>query len=177
MFKKLVIASIFLSLAVVGLSKQHAFKSDPAIQTVTTKHYVVKLEPLYAEGHKYYNRFRYTFTNKTNKDLIIDWSKSYYLKNGKRYGRFGWEGLTFEELKGIKEEPNITIAAGQTDTAEIFPIKLIGWREEGVRKKATTPEAGFTLGVIPAGETGLSIAVLLDGNILRKRVLVTIAHE
>jgi hypothetical protein len=177
MFKKLIMVSIFLSLAVIGFSSQHAFKSDPAIQTVNTKHYMVKLEPLYAKGHKYYNRFRYTFTNKTNRELIIDWSKSYYLQESKRYGQFGWEGLTFEELKGIQEDPNITVAAGQTDTAEIFPTKLIGWREEGVRKKATSPEAGFTLGVIPAGESGLSIAVVMDGKVLRKRVLVTIRHE
>ena len=43
--------------------------------------------------------------------------------------------------------------------------------------KATTPEAGFTLGVIQPGETGISIAVLKDGKMLRKRVLVTITQE
>ena len=43
--------------------------------------------------------------------------------------------------------------------------------------KAATPEAGFTYGVIPAGENGMSIAVLKDGEVLRKRVLVTITQE
>ena len=177
MFKKLIWLSIFLSLAAIGFTKQHAFQSSPAMQTVDTRHYTLKLEPLYAEGYKYYNRFRFTFTNKTDRDLIIDWSRSYYLQNDKRYGQFGWEGLTFEELKGLKEEPDIAIAAGKTETSEIFPAKLIGWREEGVRKKADTPEEGFTLGVLPAGNNGLSIAVVLDGKVLRKKVLVTISHE
>jgi hypothetical protein len=54
---------------------------------------------------------------------------------------------------------------------------LIGWKEEGVLMKATTPEAGFTNGVIPAGENGMSIAVIQDGKVLRKSVLVTIAQE
>ena len=177
MFKKIFCVSILLSLAVAGFSKQHAYKSDPAIQTVNTKHYIVKLEPLYAEGHKYFNRFRFTFTNKTSGELIIDWSESYFLQRGKRYGLFGWEGLTFEELRDLKENPDLTVAAGKTETTEIFPTRLLGWREEGVRKKATTPEEGFNLGVIQAGETGLSIAVMLDGKVLRKRVLVTISHE
>jgi hypothetical protein len=54
---------------------------------------------------------------------------------------------------------------------------LIGWKEEGVRLKAATPEAGFTNGVIPAGENGMSIAVMKDGKVLRKRILVTITQD
>lgn len=147
------------------------------MQTVSTQHYEVKLEPLRAEGYNYYNRFRFSFTNKTSGDLVIDWSQTYYLQNGSRYGRFGWEGLTFEELRGINEEPDLTVGAGQTDSVVIFPLKLIGWKEEGVLMKATTPEAGFTNGVIPAGENGMSIAVVQDGKVLRKSVLVTITQE
>jgi len=80
-------------------------------------------------------------------------------------------------LRGLKEEPDITVAAGKTETTVLFPMKLIGWKEEGVRLKATTPEAGFTNGIIPAGENGMSIAVMKDGKVLRKRVLVTITQE
>jgi hypothetical protein len=177
MSKKLIWVTVLISLAVVGFAKQHAFKSSPVKQTANTPHYIVELEPLYAEGYKYFNRFRYSFTNKTDGDLIIDWEKSYYIQNGKRYGNFGWEGLTFEELKNIKENPQTTVAPKQTETDEIFPLMLIGWREEGVLKEDKTPEAGFTLGVIPAGEAGLSIAVLKDGKVLRKTISVKISHE
>jgi len=178
MYKKLFWGMILISLVVAGCAnKEQIYQSSPSMQTVSTTHYEVKLEPLRAEGYNYYNQFRYQFTNKTNGELIIDWSETYYLQNGKRYGNFGWEGLTFEELRDLKEEPDITVGAGQTQSALLFPAKLIGWREEGVRMKATTPEAGFTLGVIPAGENGMSIAVLQDGKVLRKNILVTIALE
>jgi hypothetical protein len=40
--------------------------------------------------------------------------------------------------------------------------------------KAATPEAGFTNGVIPAGENGMSLSVIKDGKVLRKKILVTI---
>jgi len=177
MYKNILWGVALILLVVAGCAKEQIYQSSPSMQTVSTQHYEVKLEPLRAEGYNYYNQFHYTFTNKTNGDLIIDWSETYYLQNGKRYGNFGWIGLTFEELRGLKEEPDITVAAGQTETAVLFPIKLIGWKEEGARMKATTPEAGFTNGIIPAGENGMSIAVLKDGKVLRKRILVTIAKD
>jgi len=171
------LSALFISLILVGCAGEQIYQSNPSMQTVSTQHYEVKLEPMRAEGFNYYNKFRYSITNKTNGDLVLDWSETYYLQNGKRYGNFGWVGLTFEELRGIKEEPDITLGPGQTDSAVLFPLKLVGWREEGVRMKATTPEAGFTNGVIPAGENGMSIAVMQDGKVLRKRILVTITQE
>jgi hypothetical protein len=40
--------------------------------------------------------------------------------------------------------------------------------------KASTPEAGFTLTPLPEGENGMSIAVLKDGELLRKKIMVNI---
>ncbi len=167
----------FILLVVTGCAKEQVYQSTPPMQRVSTSDFEVELEPLKAEGYDYYNRFRYQFINKTEGDLIINWSNCYYIQNGKRYGRWGWEGLTFEELRGIQEEPDFTIGPGAKDAIEIFPLQLMGWREEGVRMKATTPEAGFTLGVIPAGENGLDIAVIKDGKTLRKKVLVQITQD
>lgn len=117
-----------------------------------------------------YRRYRFEFTNKSSRDLVVSWEKSFYLQNGKRYGRFGSEGLTFEQLRGLQEEPDITTAPGHTETSILFPLKLLGWKEEGVRMKATTPEAGFTNGVIPAGENGISLAVIQNGKLVRKNI-------
>ncbi|MGD9112094.1 MAG: hypothetical protein PVI77_07070 [Desulfobacterales bacterium] len=177
MVKRVIWGMIILLLVIAGCAAQKVYTSSPAIQTVSTSHYKVTLEPLRAKGYSYYNRFRYQFTNQTNGDLVIDWSQTYYLRNGKRHGHFGWEGLTFEQLREAKEEPKITIAAGKKDAIEIFPVKLIGWKEEGVRMKATTPEAGFTLTPLPDGENGMSIAVLKDGEVLRKNILVNITLD
>ncbi len=175
---RLIIWGFVLVLSVVtGCAKEQVYRSTPPMQRVSTSDFEVELEPLKAEGYDYYNRFRYRFSNTSNGELVIDWSNCFYIQNGKRYGRFGWEGLTFEQLRGMIEEPDVTIAPGARDAIEIFPLQLLGWREEGVRMKANTPEAGFTLGVIPAGENGLSIAVIKNGKTLRKRVLVKITQE
>jgi hypothetical protein len=177
MDKKLLWGVALILLVTVGCAKEQIYNSVPPMQTVSTSDYEVKLEPLRAEGYSYYNRFSYQFTNKTNGDLVIDWSETYYLRNGKRFGHFGWEGLTFEQLREVKEEPDITIGPGKIDSIEIFPVRLIGWKEEGVRMEATTPEAGFTLTPLPEGENGMSIAVLKDGKLLRKRILVKITMD
>ncbi|CAB1057804.1 hypothetical protein D1BOALGB6SA_2559 [Olavius sp. associated proteobacterium Delta 1] len=177
MYKNILWGVALISLVIIGCAKEQVYNSVPPMQTVSTSAFEVKLEPLRAEGYSYYNRFRLEFTNQSSNNLIVVWSKSYYLQNKKRYGLFGWEGLTFEQLRGLKEEPDIPTGPGQKETLVIFPIKLIGWKEEGVRMKATTPEAGFTNGVIPAGENGLSLAVLDNGKVLRKNILVKITQD
>ncbi len=174
MRKKAALGIIILALVLTGCAKEQIYSSTPPMQTVSTSSFEVKLEPLKAEGYNYYNRFRYQFVNKTSGDLVIDWSQTFYLRNGKNYGHFGWEGLTFEVLREIKKEPQITIPSGKRDATEIFPVKLIGWREDGVRMKATTPESGFTLTPLHEGENGMSIAVKQDGKLLRQKILVNI---
>jgi len=177
MQKKATLGIVILALVLTGCAKEQIYSSTPPMQTVSTSSFEVKLEPLKAEGYNYYNRFRYQFTNKTNRDLIIDWSQTFYLLNGKKFGHFGWEGLSFEQLREVQKEPEITIAPGQKDAIELFPVRLIGWREEGVRMKATTPEAGFTLTPLPEGENGMSITVRQDGKLLEKKILVNIKMD
>jgi hypothetical protein len=150
------------------------YQSNPTVQSAGNANFEAKLEPLRAEGHDYFNSFRFGFSNKTNKDLIIVWSKSYYLHNGKKRGLFGWEGLTFEQLKGLKAEPDQTFPAGESSSIRIFPLQLLGWKGLGEKKKGSTPEEGFSLGVIPQGENGLSLAVKLDGKLIREKISVNI---
>ena len=113
MYKNLLWGVALISLVMVGCAKEQIYNSNPPMQSVSTSDFEVKLEPLKAEGYNYYNQFRYQFINKTNGDLIIDWSETFYLRNGKKYGHFGWDGLTFEELRDVKEQPHITIPAGK----------------------------------------------------------------
>ena len=127
MYKTLFWGVVLISLVTAGCAKEQVYRSVPPLQTVSTSTFEVKLEPLRAEGYDYYNRFRFEFTNKSNKDLTVIWSKSYFLQNTKRYGLFGWEGLTFEQLRGLQEEPDISTAPGQKETLVIFPLQLIGW--------------------------------------------------
>jgi len=84
MSKKFIWSTIVISLIMVGCAGEQLCQSKPSMPTVSTQDYEFKLEPLRAEGYNYYNQFRYSFTNKTSGDLIIDWSETFYLQNGKK---------------------------------------------------------------------------------------------
>jgi len=174
---RIALGIVIFSIVLTGCAQQQIYRSNPPIKIVGNDIYEVSLHPRLAQGYGYYNSFLFVFVNKTDQDIIIDWSETFYLRNGKRHGRFGWEGLTFKGLKEIQEQPEIKIAAGQTDRSLIFPLRLIGWREEGVRMKERTTEAGFTMTPLPEGENGMSIGVLKDGKLVRERILVEITKE
>ena len=177
MKKRIALAIAIFALVLAGCAKEQIYSSSPPMKTVSNDLYEATLEPLKAERYNYYNSFRFVFTNKTSQDLIIEWSDTFYLQNKRKYGLFGWEGLTFEELRGLKEEPDLAVAGGRTETTVLFPLKLVGWKEEGVRMKSNKPEAGFTLGVITPGENGMSLAVRQDEKLVREKILVTIALD
>jgi len=177
MKKKIALCIAVFSLLLTGCVKEQIYSSSPPMKTVSNDIYEVQLEPLKAERYNYYNSFRFVFTNKTGKDLIIDWSDTYYLQNKRKYGLFGWKGLTFEELKGLKEEPDLTIAGEKTITSVIFPLKLLGWKQKRERIKNNKPEAAFSPGVITPGENGMSLAVRQDGKLFREKILVTISID
>ena len=177
MKKRIALAIAIFALVLAGCAKEQIYSSSPPMKTVSNDLYEATLEPLKAERYNYYNSFRFVFTNKTSQDLIIEWSDTFYLQNKRKYGLFGWEGLTFEDLRGLKEEPDLAVAGGKTETTVLFPLKLVGWKEEGVRMKSNKPEAGFTLGVITPGENGMSLAVRQDEKLVREKILVTIALD
>ena len=172
MIRRITLGIAIFSLMLTGCAKEQIYTSSPPMRTISNDLFEATLEPLKAEKYNYYNSFRWVFTNKTDKDLIIDWSDTYYLQNKRRYGRFGWEGMTFEELRGLQETPDITVAGGQTNNNIIFPLRLMGWREEGVRKKSNRPEDGFTLGIFTPGENGMSLAVRQNGKLIREEILM-----
>ena len=35
--------------------------------------------------------------------LMLDWQNTFYLKNGKRFGRWGWKGMTLEQLQELEK--------------------------------------------------------------------------
>ena len=96
-----------------GCSTVTVYHSNPHTQLASNDYFDVEFEPQLAEGYHYFNAFRFVLTNKTDKDLILDWTKTYYLRGGKKFGQWGWEEMTFDQLKDAKEHPLITIEAGE----------------------------------------------------------------
>ena len=85
--------------------------------------------------------------------------------------------MTFEQLKEVKDQPLITIEAGDMLTDVIFPIKLIGWQRAQERITGPKKEDRFVLGVIPEGQNGIELNVKQNGKTIRQKVNVMISVE
>jgi len=162
----IVVCSVF---ALAGCAEVEVYTSNPRVQVVINEYFAAELEPQLKPGQVFFSTFRFVLTNKTNKELQIDWENTYYLINDRRNGRFFWEGVTWDGLKEIKSKPFIPVAPGDTFTSVIFPKNLVG------RGSAmTTGGVQYSQGVLPEGENGILIIVKQDGMVLREKMVLTI---
>ena len=158
---------ICLALTVIACAAVKVYSSSPAVQKMSNNYFNVELEPQLQEGQNFFTSFRFIFTNKTNKDLHVDWENTFYLVNGRRSGRFLWEGVDWEALKKIKIQPLVPVAAGDTVTVVIFPKSLAGRSKIG-----TTTGLKYTRGALPAGENGMFLVVRQNRREIREKIVV-----
>jgi hypothetical protein len=78
--------------------------STPDIRNVENDYFSAQLEPL-SQGKNYFDRFRLAVTNKTSRDLEIDWNQTRYLYNGHDGGVFVFAGIAAVDLKNATIPP------------------------------------------------------------------------
>lgn len=150
----------------VGCSSKKIWTSTPAIQSADNQYYATKFEPIRIEGD-FINGFRLTVTNKSSQTLIIDWNASLYLYNNKNNGRFVFEGI---DKKNVNDLPPDNIEAGKNLVKDIFPLKLIAWRQG----PGFVNLPAFSPGPLPDGQNGILLIVKNDGSEVREKINVTI---
>jgi hypothetical protein len=160
---------MFLFLIFTGCATATApvYTSNPASHTFQNDVFAGEMEPQLAPGKDYFDSFRLVFTNKTNTDLQIDWQNSFYLLNGKKFGRWGTEDLTVEDLQRKEKPPLVTVAPGNTVSGLIFPLQLIA-RSSLSQKTGSAPT--ISRGIIPEGESGLLLTVRQGGREIREEL-------
>ena len=149
--------------------------SDPKIQTAANPYYQTQFEPL-TRDHNFFVVFHLTVTNKSNKDLQIDWNKTRYLYNGKPYGVFVFKGIEPKDIKNRTIPPDV-IRPEATFSKEIAPYKLLARAPIRGRSKAGTDEPAITPGPIPAGESGILLVVRQAGKQIVEKMTVSIKEK
>lgn len=150
------------------------YSSNPPMQRVSSDFYEAVLEPQLKEGQHFFATFLFSFTNKSGKELNIDWKNTYYLLHGRKYGRLLWQGITWDGLKEVEAQPLIPVSAGDTLQTVIFPAKLLGRSSAG---GGSTGGVQYNLGALPEGTNGIYLTVKQDGKELSQKIVVTIeAH-
>jgi hypothetical protein len=146
--------------------------STPNIQTADNSYYSAQFEPI-SEGKNFFEGFRLSITNKTSKDLQIDWNKTRYLYNGRDLDIFVFKGIQPNDIKNLTLPPDI-IPAERTFSKEITPLKLLA-REPltGSSKLA----GKITSGPIPSGKSGILLFIRQNSNQIKENLTVNITEK
>ena len=167
MIKYIISGVITLQIVLSGCAPTRNWISQPASQMLSNKYYDAKFEPQ-KDGQNYFNAFRLEITNKTGKDLTIDWNKSRYLYNNKAYGTFVFGGVN---EKNVHDLPPDIVPASGTLTKVISPLNMVAW------KPLKTPHydtPGFSRGLIPEGDNGIFLVVRQDEQEIQGKITLTI---
>jgi hypothetical protein len=68
-------------LVLVGCASVRIWTSSPSIQKTGNDYFNAEFEPQLKDSQNFFTTFRLIITNKTDKDLQIDWVKTRYLHN------------------------------------------------------------------------------------------------
>jgi hypothetical protein len=167
MIKNVTLILILLAIVFKGCAPTKIWISQPAAFTAANQHYEAEFEPLRNDSN-FFNSFRLTITNKTEKDFTIDWNKTLYLYNNKAFGRFVFAGVNKDNVHNL---PPDLVPAGNTFTKIISPLKMVAWKP---LKSSKMDTASFSRGPIPEGENGIYLVVNQDGRQIREKITLTI---
>ncbi len=149
-----------------GCSSARIWTSTPPIQLADNPHFSTQFEPIRVDA-EFINGFRLTVTNKSYQTLVVDWNATLYLLNNKNTGRFIFEGV---DKKNINDLPPDRIAAGESLRKEIFPLKLIAWRQG----PGFVNLPAFSPGPVPEGQNGILLVILRNDEPVQEKINVTI---
>lgn len=141
--------------------------SQPTYQTLENEYYRAKFEPV-KHDKNFFDSFRIVITNKSDKEMKIDWNKTRYILNGRVYDIFVFEGVTTENVHDL---PSDTVPAGGTLTKEISPLNLVGWKP---LKHRDMGDPNFTSGPLPEGENGIYLNVRQNGKEVKQKITLNI---
>ena len=159
-------------LLLFGCVTPTAWIADPEVQTIRNPSYEVAFEPLKEEA-AFFVYFRLSVSNQSGKDLMIDWNRTQYLRNGKSYGVFVFQGIDPDDIKNQTIPPDI-VPAGGTFTKEIAPYRLLA--RAPIRSRSSN--AGkIEPGLIPVGRNGIRLVMTDDGNEIIETLHLTINEQ
>ncbi|KPJ78567.1 MAG: hypothetical protein AMJ54_02800 [Deltaproteobacteria bacterium SG8_13] len=145
--------------------------SDPAFTTAETGRYAVQFMPL-TDDKNFIQQFRLLVTNRSDKELEVDWTATRYLFNSQPHGRFLFEGI---DESNINNPPSDLVAAGETLMKVIAPVQLLAIKP--ARSSQFKDQPAFSSGPVPEGSNGIALALRQDGELIRVQLSVSVTIE
>lgn len=175
MKRSLCLNLIFLACMLTGCATATTkdWVSKPKSLDVENSSFKAMLEPVKKEN-KTFVGFRLVLENRTNEPLKIDWNQTKYLFNGKPNGVFWFRGIDPRTIKS--DIPPDVIPEKARFEKVIFPVKLVAFapvQNDALRDSTR----GIFPGPMPAGENGMALVVIRNGEKITEKPTFTIAAE
>jgi hypothetical protein len=152
-----------------GCAAPKTWVSSPEIETVSNPYYQAEFEPL-KRGHEFFVSFLLSITNKTDKDLEIDWNKTRYIHNGRGYSGFVFEGIDPADVRNSTIPPDIIPVRGKFSKV-ISPYRLLAGAP---LRDQSISESTIGAGILSDGENGIVLVVRQNGKEIVENMMVTI---
>ena len=156
---------------VFACAPTRVWTSNPGFATAETGSHSVQFMPL-TDDKNFIQQFRVLVTNRSTKEIEVDWTATRYLFNGKPSGLFFFEGI---DETNINNPPSDFIAAGQTLMKVIAPVQLLAIKP--ARSSQFKGQPAFSSGPVPEGSNGIALVLKQGEKVFRVRLDVTIRIE
>ena len=167
----LLIMFVLLIAGASACAPTRVWTSTPAFATAETGKYAAQFMPL-TDDRNYIQQFRLLVTNRSAKELEIDWTATRYLLNGRPNGLFFFEGI---DETNINNPPSDFVATEQTLLKVIAPVRLMAIKP--ARGSQFKGQPAFSSGPVPEGTNGIALVLRQDGEVFREQLSVTVKIE
>jgi len=158
------VCSIILLLSGCATSG-YVWKSEPVMNLVGNDYFAAEISPICTSWGC--ESFALRITNKTDKNLELNWNKTLYISQGQTRGGFMFEGVVYKDRNNPKS-PDI-IFSGSNLVKQIWPNNLVyfesgrygGWRHISM----------------PPGENGVYLTITIDGKEVNEKLSVSLSME
>jgi len=170
-----IVVTIGLALTIsTGCAPTKVWISSPEIQTAGNPYFEARLEPVTGK-YSFFVSFHLTVTNKSDNKLEINWNKTRYIQNNRRFSIFVFKGINPEDIKNFTIPPDI-IPAGDTFSKVISPYKLLARAPIRDSSKGKA-ESNIMPGIMPNGKNGILLVVKQNGKEVVEQMSVSIAES
>ena len=154
-----------------GCATPMAWRGEPSPATASNEHYSAEVVPVCTDGRMGEaggcTGFILKVTNKTAKDIEINWNKTAYIRGGQTSGGFMFDGVVYRD-RAAPKPPDVVFANGSMEKA-IWPNNLIDFL--GSRS------GGWHHWPMPEGENGVYLSVVADGKEINQKITVRITSS
>ena len=116
--------------------------------------------------------FLLSVTNRTDKNLEMDWNRTQYIHNNNNRGVFVFKDIEPEDIKDSTVPPDIIPPRG-TFTKEIAPYNLLA--RAPLRESDKDP--GIKPGILPTGENGILLVIRQNKKNIVEKMMVLITEK